>query len=269
MNCAICESSLDGVSALGKFGDQPERYYRCPKCLSLVLAPLPTGKRINAFFEELEGAQSLIASERNRKDYFDKRLSLVADGLCGALSPRLLEIGCGSGVLLKMASERGWSVEACELSPALAQYTHDKVPEAIIHQRDFLECDTIQPQSFDAIVALDIIEHVLSPQRMLEIAKSLLVPGGLLLLQTPNALSLRARIGKERWNMLIPEYHFHLFTVRSLLGLLRDTGFTPVSVTTVSGSGEEQGIRRWTAAAKEKLLSVFRLGNALLVLARS
>jgi len=234
-----------------------------------VLVPLPTGRKLNAFFEESEGVQSLIESESKRRTYFNHRLNLVELAHRRSSSPRLLEIGCGSGVLLAMAAERGWSVEACELSPILAELTRRRVPGVTIHQADFLECSSIPPQSFDAIVALDIIEHVLSPRRMLERARSLLVPGGLLLVQTPNALSLRARIGKERWNMLIPEYHFHLFTAKSLGDLMKDTGFTAILTRTVSGSGEEQGLRRWTALSKELGLSVFRLGNALLVLSRT
>jgi len=85
--------------------------------------------------------------------------------------------------------------------------------------------------------------------------------------QTPNADSLRAKLGGANWNMLIADYHFHLPSIKRMQSLLSECGFEVRLLKSVSGSGQEQGILRLGARLKESLLSMFRLGNALFVLA--
>lgn len=267
MNCKICAESIEGVAALPGFEGRSERYFRCPGCASLVLHPLPTPERLNAHFLDADTVRFLVASGIAREAYFGRRLDLIEPARLGSSAARLFEIGCGCGSLLKAASARGWTVEACELSPKLAEHARRSVPGAAIHEQDILECGFIERRVFQAVVALDVLEHVMAPRRMLEIARALLAPGGLLLVQTPNALSLRSRIERGRWSMLIPEYHFHLLSAKALSGLIEATGFSTRLLQTVSGSGEERGLARPINDAKERLLSVLRLGNALLLLA--
>jgi 2-polyprenyl-3-methyl-5-hydroxy-6-metoxy-1,4-benzoquinol methylase len=52
--------------------------------------------------------------------------------------------------------------------------------------------------SFELVVAADVIEHLRSPQALLELAATVLLPGGLLLLTTPNPLApWRIRAGRR------------------------------------------------------------------------
>src|SRR5690606_27764708 len=95
----------------------------------------------------------------------------------------------------------------------------------------------------------------------------LLKPEGKLILHTPNAKSLRARLHGGRWNMLIPEYHFFLFTPQSLGTLVSRCGFESVKISTTSGTGFERGLSAFTGSAKEKILQSGMLGNGLLLTA--
>jgi len=95
-----------------------------------------------------------------------------------------------------------------------------------------------------------------------------LKPGGLLLLQTPNARGLRARCQGTAWQMRDPAQHLNLFSPRGLRGLLVGAGFQVEVVRTVSGTGVERGPGRWLAAAKQRVLGWGGLGNGLWALAR-
>lgn len=56
------------------------------------------------------------------------------------------------------------------------------------------DIDGIQRSQFFLVTAIEVIEHVANPQRLVEIAAKALVPGGWFLISTPNIYSLRARM---------------------------------------------------------------------------
>ncbi len=268
MRCEICEQETPGLRPLTDYQDRSEQYYRCPVCTTLYLAPLPARSE-NRFFEDPETARELAARDGQRGNYFSARLDWLEEAVefhPGA--SRLLEIGCGSGEFLRIARQRLWQVEGVELSGELCAIARENNPDTLIRQGDFTQMHDLPSASFQAVVALDVLEHVRSPRELLLQCRRFLKKEGTLLLQTPNTGSLRHRIQKNGWNMLIPDYHFHLFNAVSLCRLLKETGFESTSLRTVSGSGCERGALRYVAWLKERLLSAFRLGNALFVLAR-
>ncbi|MDK2971962.1 MAG: hypothetical protein PWP23_1717 [Candidatus Sumerlaeota bacterium] len=264
MNCGICSFPLGSAGIV--LEADGSAYRRCGGCGSIVLAPLPTVEA-NAHFE---GEQAVLHQERSdeaRAAYFARRLGLLEQA--GGPKGRLLDIGCSTGKLMEIARARGWDVQGIELSAALAGAARRRNPGAFVSQGDFLELGELEPATFSAIVALDVIEHVLDPRAFARRARRLLAPGGTLLLQTPNARSLRARLHGAAWNMLIPAYHFHLFAPRALATLLESEGFRVRRLTTASGSGSESGASGRLAAAKQAVLAPARLGNALVVVARA
>jgi len=246
-------------------------YLRCPRCASFFLFPLPS-REANAAFEGEDAQDRVRESDALRESYFERRLRSLEEYLRPAgpsgRGRRLLEIGCASGRLLSLARRSGWEVEGVEMSAALARAARELNPGCAVHEGDFLEIAGLPPRSFDAIICLDVLEHVLAPGAMLRRVADLLKPGGAALFQTPNARSLRARFHGHRWNMLIPEYHFHLFSPAALARLLEQSGFREIQLRTASGTGRERGAAALAARAKDAILSSLRLGNALLALAR-
>ncbi len=206
--------------------------------------------------------------EAARRGYFLRHLVRIEKRMGPVIQNwRLMEIGCGSGVLLKTAIARGWQADALEFSPELAAVAGAANPTATVTVADVLD-HAAGAGNYDAVMALDVIEHVLDPRLMLKNCCALLKPGGLLLLQTPKTCSLRHRTQGARWDMLDPAQHINLFSPRGLQGLLAATGFTIVTMRTVSGSGMERGIARMVAAARQWVLGRVKLGDALCVVAR-
>jgi SAM-dependent methyltransferase len=82
-----------------------------------------------------------------------------------------------------------------------------------------------QEQQFDVIVLSHVIEHLPDPIHTLTQLRSLLSPRGRLLLTTPNALSLGARIFGAFWRGLEPPRHFNVFSPDSLRQALERAGF--------------------------------------------
>lgn len=263
MICRICTNGK-GLGTLIVSGAQ---YVSCPMCRCLFVDPYPAREE-NQVFQGPEVVSRLEQVEKLRRAYFNKKLQRLEDRMGGSLNgARLLEVGCGTGILLQEARGRGWSADAVELSSELAARARENNPGAVISTVDIQNHEP-DGLGYDALICLDVLEHVLSPLEMVENCRELLKPGGLFLLQTPNTRSFRARNEGARWEMLDPDQHLNLFSSDALRVLLTTVGFDVLEITTASGSGLEQGPSEWLGRIKESVLGLFYLGNALVAVGR-
>jgi len=152
---------------------------------------------------------------------------------------RLLDVGAGTGLFMHLAREQGWQIKGldlCELSreKARAEFGVE------VDVGDFRSAP-YQPESFDCITMLDVLEHSLDPAAFLARALELLKPGGLLYVAVPNQRSLLANL-VDRWiwlglparrwflERLYVSPHIFYFHPRLLKRALEDAGFEVVSV---------------------------------------
>lgn len=145
---------------------------------------------------------------------------------------RLLDVGAATGVFVELAQGGGWQAEGIEISSAAVASARAKglpVSEAVI--------EDVQGEAlYDAVTFLDVLEHVPRPKEALRAAHRLLRPGGILLINVPNAGSLFARVMGKRWHAVIPPEHLSYFTQAALERLLTDTGFIRIKAATVNKS---------------------------------
>lgn len=141
---------------------------------------------------------------------------------------RLLEIGCGSGRMLKEMEGLGWQVEGIDFDAAAVRNSRSK--GLTVHQ-GLLEDRHYANDSFDAITMSHLIEHVPDPVALLKECHRILKPGGALVVITPNCQSLGHHIYKRNWRGLEPPRHLHIFSLQSLAALARTAGFHTVKAT--------------------------------------
>jgi dolichol-phosphate mannosyltransferase len=148
-------------------------------------------------------------------------LDLLSRYLPEALSsPRLLDIGCAHGFMLEAARQRGWRASGIEISPAAS----------VARQRGFVVYDRpledlkIPDGTFDAITAIDVLEHIPDIRGFMAELYRILKPGGALLIVTPDVGSWVAKTMRDMWPHYKTEHLFY-FTKRSLSMFLRRKGF--------------------------------------------
>ena len=161
------------------------------------------------------------------------RLGYVADrvALAGA---KVLDVGCGGGLLSEALARAGADVTAIDLADDLVKVARLHGLESgvkVDYRVQPVEAlATEQPGAFDAITCMEMLEHVPDPGAILAACATLLKPGGRLFVstlnRTPAAFAL-AIVGAEYLARLLPKgtHQYRDFIRPSELGAwLRECG---------------------------------------------
>jgi len=135
---------------------------------------------------------------------------------------RVLDVGCGSGVLLARMKSLGWQVEGVEVDPGGVAAARAR--GVTVHQGQL--ADARFPEShFDAVHSAHVIEHVHDPAALLRECFRILKPGGKLVMLTPNTASFGHEHFGNAWLNLDPPRHLILFNKATLQSAAEQQGF--------------------------------------------
>jgi SAM-dependent methyltransferase len=178
--------------------------------------------------------------------------------------PRVLDVGCATGALLAALRDSGWEPQGVEISAAQASY--GKAGFGLPIHAGTLESAAFPDTSFDLVHASHLIEHLNDPAAFLEEAARVLGPGGILVLTTPNADGLQARLLGPKWRSAIFD-HLYLFSLRSLAALLESHGFAVQKSATWGGWAK--GLRpAFIKRPLDRLAKRCGFGDVVAILAR-
>ncbi len=118
---------------------------------------------------------------------FFTRLVGEADARRGVL--RILDAGTGHGALAQRLHEQGFQVAACDLFPERFRYAPVE-----FRQADLTQHLPYADASFDVVIAIEVMEHLLDHLTFVRECHRVLKPGGRLVISTPNVLSLKSRV---------------------------------------------------------------------------
>ncbi len=136
---------------------------------------------------------------------------------------RLLDFGCGGGSFLSTMADQGWEVTGLDAAVGAVQHIRDE--HGLTALAGTLPHPDLRPGSFDVVTMWHSLEHVHRPLTILRAAYELLVPGGKLVVATPNIASLPYRLfGRSWFGLDLPRHLLH-FTPATLTEVLQTAGF--------------------------------------------
>jgi SAM-dependent methyltransferase len=185
----------------------------CVECGTVQQPQLPNGDELHELYRDMSD-DAYLAEETGRRATAAHLLDLVAEHVAGG---RLLDVGCGHGLLLDEARRRGFDVVGLELSRSAARHAREALDLDVreVPLEEFAVWD-----GFDVVVLADVLEHLDDPVAAVERCARLLAPGGALCVVTPDPSSLTARVAGRRWWGYVPAHACLLprATLRELLG---------------------------------------------------
>jgi len=117
-----------------------------------------------------------------RLDYIDSR--------CGLAGKKVLDVGCGGGILSEAMASRGAQVTGIDAgSKALAVaklHQHESGIELEYLQSTAEEHAELRPGHYDVVTCMELLEHVPDPSSVISACAALLAPGGQAFFSTIN-----------------------------------------------------------------------------------
>lgn len=230
-------------------------YWDCKQCSAIYLDPRPTkatiGQAYGTYYtHSIVNTTLQSLKERIRNECWSHWLNAdisprlhIPKSLIWLLSPlkarlvepfglrelislpkgRLMDVGCGNGYMLSLATKLGWQAMGLEIDPSAARAARTQGLDVLEGTYERL---AEYRQAFDCIVCSHVLEHVHNPKDMLIKLKDALKPDGLLLLSLPNATSmLRYHFG-ENWRGLEAPRHLSIPSMYQLKAYLEEMGFS-------------------------------------------
>ncbi len=221
INCSLCGGANIDFFTRKKGFD----IYKCSNCKLLFISPLPTSIDVydKAYFSGADKGFGYVDYDIDKeamvptfKKYFDIFKNI------GKKDGKLLDIGCATGFFMELAKTNGFDVSGIEISDFAAKKGREKGLNIVTGD---IFTPEFPSEHFDVITMFDVIEHVPNPKETILEAKRILKKDGILVINTPDAESLWARVLGGNWQLIMPPEHINYFSPKNLGNYLKENGF--------------------------------------------
>ena len=199
-------------------------YYGCADCKTIFIHPIPVDqlKRIYPanYYSFANKPKNLVV---RLKEWLDKRFFKKILNQFPPQPINVLDVGGGTGWMLdvlKKTDKRIGITQIVDIDHKAKSIAEEK---GHAYFEGTIETFTTE-KLFQLILMLNLVEHVADPLAVLQKAGSLLAPGGIIVIKTPNTVSWDARLYKRSyWGGLHCPRHWVIFSEKSFRILLRST----------------------------------------------
>jgi SAM-dependent methyltransferase len=173
---------------------------------------------------------------------------------------RLLDFGCGAGLFLELAHDRGFEGYGVDLSRDSVEKARERPSGAHAYFGAPGDVPEIAAGGFDVVTMWSVLAHLATPVEDLRLLRSLLAGGGALLILTVNANSLLLKANGSRWGGFTPN-HLKFYSPSTLPLLLRRAGFAAVAMRPMANDLVEAGVAPLSARQERRLRRAVARGN--------
>lgn len=228
----------------------------CDACGLVYVNPRVPLERITEHYNGNESSRIqyyLDAEAADRRSFAE--VLARAEALLGAPGD-LLDVGPNVGTCLELARERGWRGRGIELNADAARHCRDVRRLDVV--TGTLEDAPFPAASFDGILMGDVIEHLPDPQDALRRVASLLRPGGVVLVSTPDIGRWAARALQVK-----PLEHLYYYSRETMGRALGQAGLEVVEIVPFDRHKNLTGMTHSTTCGTlfQRLAPLFRLAR--------
>jgi 2-polyprenyl-3-methyl-5-hydroxy-6-metoxy-1,4-benzoquinol methylase len=137
---------------------------------------------------------------------------------------KVLDFGCGNGLFLEIAKDRGYEGWGIDLSPESIEHAKTLLGHNRLYCGDLDKIPELENEKFDLITLWSVLAHLPRPIDTFSMIRKFLKPGGALLVFTVNPESLLLKTQHEKWNGFTRN-HLAFFSAQSAKMLFRKSGF--------------------------------------------
>ncbi|MDF7807324.1 class I SAM-dependent methyltransferase, partial [Pontiellaceae bacterium B12219] len=261
VNCLVCGGSkFEPLSEKDRYGLYMPVVI-CRDCGLVQASPRMTEASYTHFYND--GDRRLyVGSDQPDDAYFQGRYRAgraTYDYLSQHIEikgKRILEVGCGSGAILKYLHDSGANVKGIDLSLEYLKYGKERYGLDLSTTNLF---DLPDNHEFDLVIYSDVMEHIIAPREHLDKIKGLLKPDGVLYIKVPGTKNLlRPYLGD--FLKSLQNAHVYYFSLTTLHNLISSCGYKMIegneevrSLWNVSGETADHQLKNDFSACMEFL----------------
>jgi SAM-dependent methyltransferase len=264
--CALCGGTR--LQALLHVHDQkhakPRWDYhvvRCAGCGFLFRHPGIRPERLGELYASGRYAKFLAGKyTRRRVERYKRTMAPFGALFESGDGRRLLDFGCGNGLFLDLAHERGFDCYGVDLAADAIDAAREKPSGRHAYLGAPSDIPEIAAGGFDVITMWSVLAHLAEPVEDLTMLRSLLAPDGVLLILTVNSGSLVFKRRLETWAGFTPN-HLLFSSPQTLPRLLGRAGFEAVVMPPWYGGALEGGKSPLSDRTQRRIRRTIDRGN--------
>jgi len=207
-------------------------YYRCPSCKLIFLSPIPENLSryyTHEYYSSPPTLDQLSLAAKNERYKIELVQQFVKKG-------RLLEIGPAYGIFTLLAKQAGFETEAIEMDSRCCQFLTEVLGIRAYNESNL--CATLKKTgAYDVIALWHVIEHLPDPWSALHAIAGTLLPGGIIVLASPNPDAFQFSILRRFWTHVDAPRHVELIPAALIMDEAKSLGLKAVLSTTVDPGG--------------------------------
>ena len=224
-SCPVCsETQFDEYLICKDYSVSQENFniVKCKACGFLMTNPRPPADKIGEYYQATD-----YISHTNKSNNLINTIYKVARNftlsqktkLIGKLhNPgNILDYGCGTGHFLTAAKAKGWEVSGIEPDDGARAIAEEQLGSGIVNALSKLP----EEKRFDIITLWHVLEHVIDLNETIDQLKSILNPGGAMIVAVPNHTAKDATIYQNDWAAYDVPRHLYHFDQDSMAKLMK------------------------------------------------
>ena len=225
--CQVCDSTdCPALIAKGQW-----HYRRCGNCGLVFLSPMLTDAALSDLYANPDsgGTRAYFRKEASKLRRARGRVRHLSGAMVGGTKARLFrDIGCSGGFMTQAALQAGFTTWGIDPDGDAVAHAEAHYPGAIYRTGGLIEFseDYLSQghRLFDAAYCSEVLEHVPDANAFMAAVSSLMAPGGVLYLTTPDIGHWRRPKNLLHWDVFTPPHHCLFFSMNNLRQLFSRNG---------------------------------------------
>jgi 2-polyprenyl-3-methyl-5-hydroxy-6-metoxy-1,4-benzoquinol methylase len=236
---SLIENDPWGESPLPYVNDEQWSFVRCGDCSTRFHKRILDSEWIVKCYSDWvtqDAMERFVALQNTPNKRFDTarrnvshilRLEKLTQDIRGSDSLRVLDFGCGWGEFLAMCTRFGFDGYGIDFSPDRRKQGQVSIFPSIEDLKS--EIPKGRNEYFHVVTMFEVLEHLADPLKILKSLNNLILPDGILILETPDCTGVDGIRNERDYRAIHPLSHINAFTPQSLREIAKSAGFVPIN----------------------------------------